>query len=552
MKKNTTTVSDQIIAALEAHGVRYVFGVPGEETEDLLFSLANSNIQFIPTRHEQGAAFMANVWGRVTGKAGVCLATLGPGATNLITGLADAHLDKAPVLAITGQAHSDRHHKESHQYIDVVSTFRPITKWNTVLYSPAVVSESIAKALKIAEMEKPGVTHLDLPEDIAGLTAVGGLIEVKKVRRGAPDHKAIASALALLGRAKKPVILAGNGAIRKLASKHLRMLVERMNIPVVSTFMGKGAVSDQSPLSLRTAGMKAKDFPVLALEQADLIITVGYDIAEYDPEYWHTNKKSPIVHIDFDSAEVYSCYQPEVEIVADISATLWEILRILDEENAKPFSSWFAQIKNAIEKDVALYTRVPKKPTIPFVLHELRRAMRDTDIIISDVGSHKMWIGRNFPVYEPGTCIISNGLASMGIALPGGFAAKLARPELCVVAVMGDGGFMMNSQEIETAKRLGVPFTIVVLNDNDYGLISWKQTSHRGRAVGTTLSNPDFVKYAESFDIKGYKPKTSADIYKTLKKAIDSNQLSLVVIDIDPSENLKLSAKLGKNLKIGK
>lgn len=549
-KNKKQTVSDQIIAALEAHGVRYVFGVPGEETEDLLFSLANSTIQFIPTRHEQGAAFMANVWGRVTGKAGVCLATLGPGATNLVTGLADAYLDKAPVVALTGQAHSDRHHKESHQYIDVVSTFRPITKWNTAIYSPAVVSESIAKALKIAEMEKPGVTHIDLPEDIAALPAKGELIEVKKVRRGAPDHKAIASALALLGRAKKPVILAGNGAIRKLASKHLRMLVERMNIPVVSTFMGKGAISDKSPLSLRTAGMKAKDYPVLVLEQADLIICVGYDIAEYDPEYWHTNKKATIIHIDFDSAEVYNCYQPAVEIVADISATLWEMLRILDEENAKPFTTWFSHIKKAIEKDIASYEKPVKKPTIPFVLHELRRAMKDTDIIISDVGSHKMWIGRNFPVYEPGTCIISNGLASMGIALPGGMAAKLARPELRVVSVMGDGGFMMNSQEIETAKRIGVPYTIVVVNDNDYGLITWKQTSHRGRAVGTTLSNPDFVKYAESFGIKGYKPKTSADVYKTLKKAIDSNELSLVVIDIDASENMKLSAKLGKNLKI--
>jgi acetolactate synthase-1/2/3 large subunit len=549
-KNKKQTVSDQIVAALESHGVRYVFGVPGEETEDLLFSLANSSIQFIPTRHEQGAAFMANVWGRITGKAGVCLATLGPGATNLVTGLADAYLDKAPVLALTGQAHSDRHHKESHQYIDVVSTFRPITKWNTAIYSPAVVSESIAKALKIAEMEKPGVTHIDLPEDIAALPAKGELIEVKKVRRGAPDHKAIASALTLLGRAKKPVILAGNGAIRKLASKHLRMLVERMNIPVVSTFMGKGAISDKSPLSLRTAGMKAKDYPVLALEQADLIICIGYDIAEYDPEYWHTNKKAPIIHIDFDSAEVYNCYQPAVEIVADISATLWEMLRILDEESAKPFTTWFSHIKKAIEKDIASYEKPVKKPTIPFVLHELRRAMKDTDIIISDVGSHKMWIGRNFPVYEPGTCIISNGLASMGIALPGGMAAKLARPELRVVSVMGDGGFMMNSQEIETAKRIGVPYTIVVVNDNDYGLITWKQTSHRGSAVGTTLSNPDFVKYAESFGIKGYKPKTSADVYKTLKKAIDSNQLSLVVIDIDASENMKLSAKLGKNLKI--
>ncbi len=545
------TVSDQIIQALEAHGVRYVFGVPGEETEDLLFSLASSNITFVPTRHEQGAAFMANVWGRVTGKIGVCLSTLGPGATNLITGLADAFLDKAPVVALTGQAHSDRHHKESHQYIDVAATFRPITKWNTVIYSPAVVTESVAKAIKLAEMEKPGVAHLDLPEDIAGLPAEGRLIPVKKVRRGAPDHKAIAQALELLLHAKRPIILAGNGAIRKLASKHLRMFAERMNIPVVSTFMGKGAISDKSPLSLRTAGMKAKDFPALALEQADVIISIGFDIAEYDPAYWHA-KHQPIIHIDFDPAEVYALYQPEIEVVADISASLWEIIRIIEGQEIKPFKTWHATLKHAIEKDLASYQKAPKQPTIPFVLHELRRAMRDSDILLSDVGSHKMWIGRNFPVYEPGTCIISNGLASMGIALPGGIAAKLARPEARVVSVMGDGGFLMNSQEIETAKRLGVPFTIVVVNDNDYGLISWKQTNHRGTAVGTKLSNPDFVKYAESFGIKGYRPKKPEDVYKMLKKAIDSNQLSLVVVDVDASENLKLSAKLGKNLKIGK
>ena len=545
------TVSDQIIKALELHGVKYVFGVPGEETEDLLFSLEKSKIRFIPTRHEQGAAFMADVWGRLTGTVGVCLATLGPGATNLITGLADAYLDKSPVFAITGQAHSNRHHKESHQYIDVAAMFAPISKWNTVIYSSAVVTESIAKALKVAEMEKPGVTHIDLPEDIAGLPAVGEIIPVKKIRRAAPDHKAIAAALVLIEKSKEPVILAGNGAIRKLASKHLRMLAETMNIPVVSTFMGKGAVSDRAPYSLHTAGMKARDYPVIALEEADLIISVGHDIAEYDPEYWHT-KKQPVIHIDFDPSEVYTSYQPDVEIIADISATLWEMLHQLQDKKVAPFKTWYAHIKNAIEKDLESYEKPGKHITIPFVLAELRKVMKDTDIILSDVGSHKMWIARNFPVYEPGTCIISNGLASMGISLPGGMAAKLARPDVRVVSVMGDGGFLMNSQEIETAKRIGVPYVIVIVNDNDYGLIAWKQTNHRGRAVGTKLGNPDFVKYAESFGIKGYQPKTTADVGKVLKKAIDSNELCLVAIDIDPSENLKLSAKTGKGLKIGK
>jgi acetolactate synthase-1/2/3 large subunit len=549
MRTKEITVSDQIVQALESYGVEYVFGVPGEETEDLLFSLANSKVQFIPTRHEQGAAFMANVWGRLTGRAGVCLSTLGPGATNLITGLADAYLDKAPVVALTGQAHSARLHKESHQYIDVVSMFRPITKWNTSIQNPTIAGEAISKAFKVAETEKPGVTHIDLPEDIAGMPATGAIIPLVKVRRASPDYKAIENAVALIKKAKQPVILAGNGAIRKLASKHLRLLTERMNIPVVSTFMGKGAVSDRALISLHAAGMKAKDIPVLALEQADLIITVGYDIAEYDPEYWNTKPSRPIIHIDFEHAEVYSFYQPQVEIIADISATLWELDQKLESENVKQFSSWFTGIKKAIETDLQAYDKSGKTVTIPFVLNELRKVMQDTDIILSDVGSHKMWIARNFPVYEPGTCIMSNGLASMGIALPGGIAAKLAKPDARVVSVMGDGGFLMNSQEIETAKRMGVPFTIIVLNDNDYGLISWKQTSHRGRAVGTKLGNPDFVKYAQSFGIKAYEAKNREDVLKVLKKAINSNELNLVAINVDPSENLKLSAKLGKGLK---
>ena len=545
---NSQTIAEQIVAILASYGVEYVFGVPGEENEDFLFALSQSTITFVPTRHEQGAAFMANVWGRMTGRAGVCLSTLGPGATNLLTGLADAHLDKAPVVALTGQASSTRLHKESHQYIDVAAIFKPITKWNTVIQNPVVVAEAINKAFKIAETEKPGVTHIDLPEDIAALPAVGEIIPLTRVRRGAPDYKALAECLTLLGEASRPIILAGNGAIRKRASKQLRILSEKYNIPVISTFMGKGAVSDRAEQSLHAVGMKARDIGVVALETADLVITVGYDIAEYDPAYWNTDNTRPIVHIDFEQAEVYRDYQPTVEIVADISGTLWEIMRILDEAQARVFTSWYLPAKKAIEQDITKYA-TQKTLTVPWVLSQIRTAMDDTDVLLSDVGAHKMWIARNFPVYEPGTCVISNGLASMGIALPGGIATKLALPDRHVVSVMGDGGFMMNSQEIETAKRLGVGFTIIVLNDNDYGLISWKQTSHRGRSVGTKLTNPDFVAYAKSFGIKAYHPTTQADVTKVLQKVIPSNELTLITIDIDPKENMKLTGKLGKNLK---
>lgn len=543
-------VSDLIVDCLEAEGVKYVFGVPGEETEDLLFSLENSSIEFVPTRLELGAAFMADVFGRLTGKAGVCLATLGPGATNLITGVADAHLDKAPIVAITGQGSSDRIHKESHQNLDIVNLFKPITKWNASIRNPHITTEVVRKAFKLAEMEKPGATHFELPEDIAARECDLEPIQPVRVRRAAPDYKAINQALELLGKAKRPLILAGNGAIRKMASKHLREFVQKTGIPVVSTFMGKGAISDDSPCSLYTVGLQARDIHMDAIEKADLIITIGYDIAEYAPEHWNKRKDNKIIHIDFMPAEVYEFYQPEVEIVCDISAVLWDLNIQFKSAESRYDSGWYEPIREAIKADIESYRLNEKdKFTIPGVLAIIRDILKAGDILISDVGSHKMWIGRNYPVYEPNSVIISNGLASMGIALPGGIAAKLAYPDRRVVAAMGDGGFLMNSQEIETACRCGVGFTILVFNDNDYGLISWKQIGHTGKKFGTVLTNPDYVKYAESFGIEGYSPKTLDELRAVLDTTISSQKLSIVEIPIDPSVNYELSKKLNQNNK---
>lgn len=536
-------VSDLIVRALEAEGVKYVFGLPGEENEDLLFSLENSNIKFIPTRHEQGAAFMADVWGRLTGQAGVCLATLGPGATNLITGLADAHMDKAPVVAITGQGSSGRLHKESHQYIDVVNMFKPVTKWNTSIQNPNITAEAVRKAFKLAQEEKPGVTHIELPEDVAKMETSDKVLTPVKVRRSAPDHKSIHKAIDLLRAAKSPIIIAGNGAIRKLASKHLREFVAKTNIPVVATFMGKGAISDSDPRSLMTIGLRGRDFPIRAIEKSDLVVAVGYDIAEFAPENWNSGKT--IIHIDFEPAEVYENYQPAVEIIGDISAALW----VLNQTDLPKYTDWFMPVRKAIENDLANYGQ-GENLAVPLVLSVLRKAMGEGDVILSDVGAHKMWIGRNFPVYTPGTCVISNGFASMGIAVPGGIAAKLAHPSRNVVAVTGDGGFLMNSQEIETAKRIGTPFTILLLNDNNYGLITWKQEAHTKKHFGTELTNPNFVKYAESFGVKGYNPKTKSELESVLKEAFNNNQVNLVSVDIDPSENLKLTEKLNSNLEV--
>jgi len=536
--------SDLLVRCLEVEGVQYVFGLPGEENEDVLFSLDSSPIQFIPCRHEQGAAFMADVWGRLTGKAGVCLSTLGPGATNLITGIADAHLDKAPLVAITGQGDLDRLHKESHQALDIVDMLRPVVKWNTSIATPTVIPEVVRKAFKLAEMEKPGATHIELPEDIAKLPVDARPLEPRWVRRPAPDYKAVDQALKIIRSAAFPLILAGNGAIRKLASKHLRDFVEYTGIPVVSTFMGKGAVSARDDRYLFAAGMTARDFVLDAFACADVVIAVGYDVAEYDPEQWNPGRRIRIVHIDFEPAEIYTHYQPEVEVVCDISATLWTLNQQLRSSESL-FENWTLPVRRRMEQDLDSYRLREGQPfTVPGTLHLLRRVMADTDTLISDVGSHKVWIARNFPAYEPNTVIISNGLASMGVSLPGGVAARLAMPDRRVVCAMGDGGFLMNAAEIETATRCGVSFPIIVFNDNDYGLIRWKQHTHHGRNVGTVLTNPDYVQFAESFGIRGYSPASLRELEDVLRRVVAEQEMCIVEVKVDPSVDLELTKKL--------
>lgn len=546
--------SDLLVRCLEAENVRYVFGLPGEETEDLLFSLENSSVRFIPCRHEQGAAFMADVWGRLTGTAGVCLSTLGPGATNLITGIADAHLDKSPLVAITGQADLRRLHKESHQAIDVVNMLRPIVKWNTSISTPLIIPEVVRKAFKLAEMEKPGATHLELPEDVAKLDVEASPIPPRRVRRPAPDYKAIEAAFAILKEARRPLVLAGNGAIRKLASRHLRQFIEATGIPVVSTFMGKGAVSPLDERSLFSMGMIARDMVQDAFDQADVVMTVGYDVAEYNPAQWNPRRHLRIVHVDFAPAEVYAHYQPEVEVVCDISAALWELNSRMQRV---PFSisNWTLPLRRAIAEDFASWRLREGQPfTVPGALELLRRILRPEDLLISDVGAHKVWISRNYPAIDPNTVIISNGLASMGLSLPGGLAAKLAHPARRVVCAMGDGGFLMNAAEIETATRVGVGFPIIVFNDNNYGLIRWKQLNRargaRREGVGTALNNPDYVRFAESFGIRGFSPRSLEELERVLREVILSQELCIVEIPVDPAVDLQLSARLEAHSRI--
>ena len=543
------TVAELFVKCLENEGVQYIFGVPGEENEDLLFAIDKSKkLKFIPCRHEQGAAFIANVWGRLTGNAGVCLATLGPGATNLVTGVADANLDKAPLVAITGQGGLERLHHESHQNIDVVKMMNPITKWNTSIHHPQTTAEVIRKAFKIAEYEKPGATHIELPEDIAH-QKVKGKKPLRKVvaQLPAPDQAAIKKTIQLLKKSKQPLIIAGNGTIRDRSSQELTKLAKRFNIPVAATFMGKGAVSDKEKQSLLSMGLGFKDYVIEAVEQADLILTIGYDIAEYSPEQWNPSNNKKIVHIDFEPAEVYERYLPEIEIISDIAPAICAIYDELEEVGADSFSDWYLPIRKRILKDIESYQ--PKKSetlNVPIALNLIRDALSDDGILLSDVGSHKMWIARNFVTYEPNTCIISNGLASMGISLPGAIAASMAYPDRQVVSIAGDGGFMMNLQEIETAKRLGLNFTMIVFNDNDYGLISWKQERATGKTTGTNLTNPDFVKLAKSFGIDGHRANNATQLKSILKKSIASDKLTLIEVPITTKVNQALIKKLNR------
>lgn len=542
------TGSDLLVKCLENEGVKYVFGLPGEETEDILFSLEKSSIKFIPTRHEQGAAFMADVWGRLSGKAGVCLSTLGPGATNLVTGVADANLDKSPVVAISAQAGLRRLHKESHQYLDLVKLFAPVTKWNATVTSPELIPEVVRQAFKIAESEKPGATHIELSEDIAAMKVQNSQpMSPKRVRRPDPDEKALEEAVALLKKSRYPLIIAGNGVLRHQASEQLNLLVQQYNIPVVNTFMGKGAILSSIPQYLFTIGFGFRDFVMDAIDRADLIITVGYDIAEYAPDAWNPYKNKKIIHIDFTAAEVYMHYQATIEIVADIPATLRELHKKLGGKQCQFDQKWYKSIRDRIMADIASYSLKPGQSfTVPGVLNILKSIMKCDDLLISDVGTHKLWIARNFSACCPNGCIISNGLASMGIALPGAIAAALHSPNRRIVAAMGDGGFMMNSQELETAKRLKLGFTTIIFNDNDYGLIRWKQTMSRGRSTGTKISNPDFKAYAESFGIKGYAPRSVSELEKQLTHSLRARELSVFEIPIDVTVNNRLITKLHK------
>ena len=541
--------SDLFVQCLEAEGIEYIFGIPGEENADFMMSLEESTkIRFVLTRHEQGASFMAEIYGRLTGNPAGCLGTLGPGATNLITGVADANMDRAPMLVLTGQGETSRLHKESHQVMDVVAMFDPVTKWAETIRHPDTIPEVIRKAVRIARSEKPGAVHIELAEDLAKQSTSSTPITPLRFRRAVPDDKIVNAAFDLLKNAKRPVILAGNGCIRRRASKQLRLLCEKTGIGVISSFMAKGAVDVDADYCLYTVGLGSKDRTNLVLDDADLVITLGLDMVEYHPRLWNPGRNKNIVHADFLPAEIDEYYHPKVEVVGDLAHFLWMLNERVDANPLNFEVERQRQIRSEMADDIAQYK---DDATVGLIrpqkaLWDARTVLGPSDILLSDVGAHKMWIARHYHCHEPNTCLIPNGFCSMGFALPGAIAAALVYPQRRILGIAGDGGFLMNVQEMETAKRLGTDLVMMVWEDGGYGLIAWKQQIEFNRHTDLSFGNPVWLQLADSLGWRGHRCENSADLQATLESAFTESGPSLVVIPIDYRENQLLTEKLGE------
>jgi len=535
--------SDLFVECLEAEGVKYVFGIPGEETLDLNESLSKSSVAFVPVRHEQGGAYMADMYGRLTGRAGVCLGTLGPGAMNLVTAVGDAYLDRAPLVALTGQADIERMHKESHQFIDLVALMQPITKWNARVTSPAIIPEVVRKAFKVAESEKPGATHLELPEDVMAADVDASPLPRRRPVRPEPAARELLKAADLIRNAINPIVLAGNGVVRAGGAPALREFTRSTGISVAETFMAKGLLDFEDPHALGTVGLQSRDYAMAGFEDADVVIAVGFDLVEHAPQHWNPKRDKTIVVIDSEAAEIDGYFTPEVELVGDIYHVL---TRLAEECRDVPHSGGSHRLRDVImgrfeqAKDDDAF---PVQP--PRALWEIRKAMGREDILISDVGLHKLWIARMFPAHEPNTVMIANGLAGMGFAVPCAIAAKLVHPNRRVITVSGDGGFLMNVQELETAMRLRTPIVNIVWENQQYGSIVWKQDKKFGEHFGVDFTNPDFVKLAEAFGMPAWRCESADDFGTHLRHALNLELPSLIVLPIDYSIDVAITEELG-------
>ncbi len=540
---SSKNVAQLIVECLENEGVEYVFGLPGEENLHVIDALADSSIRFITTRDERGAAFMADTYGALTGKAGVCLATLGPGALNLMLGIANAYLDSHPLVALMAQAGLDRTNKESHQFVDLVAIYRPIAIWGDMVTVPAAAPEMVRKAFKVAQTERPGSTFIVLPEDVADRDAEGEPLRVNVPRDPSPSDVQVQRGAQVLAEARRAVVLAGPGVSRDGAMEALVRFSERLNVAVATTFLGKGVFPDDHPNALGTIGFMVHDYANFGFDEADVVVAVGYDLVEYSPEHWNPDRDKKIVHVHRTVAEVDANYTLEVGLQGDIGQTLDAIG---SSAYAHGMQGSIPPVRDMMREEIERGAVDDSFPLAPArVVRDIREALDRDDIVLADTGAVKMWMARLYPTYAPKTCLISNGLATMAFSLPGALAAKLVHPERKVLAAMGDGAFMMSVGEIETAVREGLHLTILVWVDGGYGLIGWKQDIHFGRQAAVSFNNPDFVKLAESFGARGYEIQGAGELLPTLRKALDDDAVSIIACPVDYTENARLIARLG-------
>jgi acetolactate synthase-1/2/3 large subunit len=539
-------VADLLVRCLLREGVTVVFGIPGEENIRFTDALARSPIRYVLVRHEQAASFMAEIYGRLTGRAGVCSATLGPGAINLLLGTADATTNSSPVVALSAQVGLNRIYKESHQSVDLVSMFSPVTKWADAVLTPGAVPEMIRKAFKLAQTERPGAVYLAVPEDVEAASAPGlAPLNVNVPRADVPSPAQIGRAAAVLDAARHPVVLAGHGAVRAGAADALRRFSGQLGLPVATTFHGKGVFPDDHPNALGAVGFMQRDYVNFGFDEADVIISVGYELQEFDPARINPGRDKRILHLSRFPAEVDASYDVEVGVQADLSATL-DALAAATSRRWQPGTSG-EKIRALLAGELARGAADDSFPLKPQrIVSDTRAALGRSDIVLADTGAVKMWMARLYPTYEPSTCLTSNGLSAMSFALPGAIGAKLAEPGRRVLAAMGDGAFLMNSQEIETALRERIPLTVLIWQDDAYGLIRWKMDLELGHDVATGFANPDFAAYAESFGARGYRINSASDLLPTLTEALAADTVSVITCPVDYSENLQLSHTLGE------
>lgn len=531
-----TKASDLFVAALEAEGVEYVFGIPGEENLDLLESLRTSSIELVLTRHEQAAGFMAATYGRLTGKAGVCLSTLGPGATNLVTAAAYAQLGAMPMLMITGQKPIKISKQASFQIVDVVDTMRPLTKYTRQIVSADSIPARVREAFRRAEQERPGAVHLELPQDVAGEPTDARPIPAAFSRRPVAEDKAIERAAQAIAQARRPLLMIGAGANRKTTAKTLHAFVAKLGIPYFSTQMGKGVLDEEGPLWLGNAALSDHDFVHRAIDAADCIVNIGHDVIEKPPFFMREGRRT-VIHVNYDAAEVDPVYFPQIEVVGDIAHSVWRLGEALQAQPHWDFA-FFGRVRDALLAQLRERCEDDRFPLAPQrLVADVRAAMAPRDVVCLDNGLYKLWFARSYRCREPNTLLLDNALATMGAGLPSALAARIVCPDRRVLAVCGDGGFMMNSQELETAVRLGLDLTVLVLRDDAYGMIKWKQAHERYPSYGMDLGNPDFVAYARSYGARGHRPESSDAFLPLLRRALDTPGVDLIEVPIDYADD---------------